>query len=410
MKRFMLVVAATLCLFACNKEEKKYSASFEMAIPTVADGVATLTLVSDYSEATPVTVPVVFAGDAVMGTDYTVSAEEFVLGGASPVTEIEVTPLVYGSKKSVSASLSLPANFVAGANASCQFTLSDKVGYCSFATRSYLMTDELDVVVTLYDAEGNEKKAEVETRVAVAVAESSTAVEGTHFEFAEGKEAVIPVGKSSGSVKVKLIAVEDNKSDLVLNLVPGAKFDGGQYLETSISILGSSWNLLDGKWVASAFPTDKESMDSQWYGMVNFEGMPVFNSNDSFVFDLETAKFTPSFESAFKNYFVGESNVTVAEKLVLNTGVGEKHDLQLFELDNINRDFSAASQSELKLAYIGVEFTKDDSNKDVLNMYILDYESKSFAPEFFDYMMYELERPTAIMSGVHLILQFNKAE
>ena len=102
---FAILAAMTVLFVSCDPDEAvRPTVSFETAVPIMSDGVATIRILVQNYSGEAVTVPVTFGGTAVEGTDYTVSAEAFVIGGTDPVTEIVITPLTYDSSKTISAS------------------------------------------------------------------------------------------------------------------------------------------------------------------------------------------------------------------------------------------------------------------------------------------------------------------
>ena len=297
-KCFAIAVAALTVFAACTKEGgvKTPSVSFETALPLTVDGASVLSIkVSDYSGSEAVTVPVTFSGDAEKDKDYTVSAEAFVIGGNEPVTSITVTPVVYGSKKSVTASLEVPEGFTAGSYVSCTFPLSDAVARCSFASKKATLGDRVAVEVNLIDNSDKPYTVQNATTIAVEVdTEKSTAVEGTDFRFKDGnKAAVFDALSSTGKVELEYIETEDNAGKLVvLKLVPDSKFELGQYAEVSVDLIGSYLTKLNGTWKIKELKTTAESLETSMlyttYNSKTFEecyaGFPEFNKNDSFSF------------------------------------------------------------------------------------------------------------------------------
>ncbi len=431
MKKFIFALAAAALAFVgCQKasEVSLPELSFETALPSVVDGTATYTLSTSYTGAETVKVPVKFtsADGAVLGTDYTVSAEEFVLGGENSVTAITLTPLVYGSKKSVTATISVPDGFKAGKYSSSTITLSDKIGYVSFSSKKAVMTDGLTIPVNIYNAEGSVCRVETATEIEVSVnTEKSTAVEGTNFKFSNGAKATVDAGKNSGNIALEMVGdLDESHNTIVLDLKNGAKFGEGQYTQITVQIAGSAWKLLSGKWVI------KEIVDSLQefydYAMETAESMagyPAFNQNDSFTLNFETGEFIPDFKSSLKNYFVGKSNFTSCGEPMdwpnantkkgynIQLGMSRGYKAKVIELDNVNRYFSETATSESKLAYVGL-YLDDDGT---LRMFIIDHESRSFllnSAESWggvDYLYNSCVRPTANLSQVGFEVDFTKA-
>jgi hypothetical protein len=419
MKKFLFSLIAIVSIaVACNPEESKDApaVSFETALPVVSDASASFKIaVNNYSGTTAVEIPVIFGGDAVKGVDYSVSAESFVYGGDNPVTEIVVTALKFGTGKKVSLSLDLPNGWVAGNYSESEFVLSDKLGYISFERKSQFMTDMVIATVNLYDANGNPKAlvngGEVEVAV---VTDESTAVEGTDFKFSDKKVVVFAPGAKSGTVKLELIGddVADGHDKIVLAIVTGEKYELGQYVKSEITIAGSEWNKFSGKWVLNEFVTDAAYIQGEmWFTDEDMVGFPVTAEDDAFTIDLANGVFKPEFTSDIKNFFIGESNIVKSEPYVLTAGFGDKRTLQMLQLDNTNRNFSATSQSEDKVSYVGARIIVDEeTNEELLDLYLLDYMATDFLKMYVDYGMYNETKPMATATCTFLNLTFKKAK
>ena len=428
-KCFAIAVAALTVFAACTKEGgvKTPSVSFETALPLTVDGASVLSIkVSDYSGSEAVTVPVTFAGDAEKDKDYTVSAEAFVIGGSEPVTSITVTPVVYGSKKSVTASLGVPEGFTAGSYVSCTFPLSDAVARCSFATKKATLGDRVAIEVNLIDNADKPYSVQNATTIAVEVdTEKSTAVEGTDFRFKdENKAVVFDAMSSTGKVEIEYIETEDNAGKLVvLKLVPDSKFELGQYAEVSVDLIGSYLTKLNGTWKINELKTTAESLEaSMYYTTYNsktfeecYAGFPEFNANDSFSFDFETGLFIPAFESTFKNYYIGESTFSLGDEIELpmdNNWPPTMMASKIVILDNVNRYFSDSEFSEDKEGYVAFSFSTDENGSELLYMMTIDFESHTFLKDELPYMYPDpLVKPyLRFYTDTFLIATFKKAE
>ena len=414
MKKILFAICALVAVAAaCTPENKVTPAvSFETAIPVVAGEVATYTIaVADYAGTAPVTIPVTFGGDAVKGVDYEVSAEAFVWGGTEPVTSIKVTTLVFDSSKKVSLTLNAPEGWIVGNYPMSESSLSAKLGYVSFERSSLGLTGSSEVKVSVYDENVNSKTLENDATLSILVDAASTAVENTHFTLST-KEVTIPAGSSSATFTVALkgdeAVAEHDEFTLVLD--PGAKFSIGNYDELEISIWGSAWAKLDGNWVMNEIVTDAEYLIEAMYGMVTCEGLPEYNAADQITFDVSAGKAVSSFASTYKNYFLGESNIVKYGSYLLRTGMGGAGvDLLLIEFDNINRYFHETQKSEDDKALVGFRiYTDEATGAELLDMYVVDYVSKSFMPELEEYMMYDDVKPVATLTGMYLNATFKR--
>ncbi len=432
MKKCLFALLAGAALFAgCEKaqEQELPEVSFETAIPIVSDeGVATFSLVSDYAGTETVKVPVKFSSSngAVQGTDYIVSAEEFVLGGTAPVSKITVTPLVYGSKKDVTAELTVPEGFKAGKYVKSTFTVSDKLGYVSFGSKKAIMTETATVSINVLNEKGLDQKVNEDTEFTVSVnTEKSTAVEGTNFKFTTGKTVKVEKGQSSGVLQLEFLGetVDEKHNVLVLDLVENPKYAMGQTISTTITLVGSTWSVFNGKWVIKEYVTTAEDLSAAWGETEEtMKGFPTFNAEDTFTLDFSNSIFIPDFKSSFKNYFIGTSNFSTCGTPWVTTKKDHSYNVKLdmhtdyianvIELDNVNRYFSETETSENKLAYVGLAIDSEDSN--LLHLLVIDHESKSFlltaASYGTKYLYNNYERPTANASGVGIDVTFTKVE
>lgn len=428
-KCFAIALAALTVFAACTKEGgvKTPTVSFETAQPLTIDGAATLSLkVSDYTGTEAVTVPVKFAGDAVKGDDYSVSAEAFVIGGSEPVTTITVTPVVYGSKKSVSASLEIPEGFAAGSYTSCSFTLSDALARCSFATKRATLGDRVAVEINLIDNSDKAYSVQNAEEIAVEVdTEKSTAVEGTDFRFKDGnKAAVFEPMTSTGKVELEYIETEESNAGkvIVLKLTPSSKYELGQYAEVSVELIGSYLTKLNGSWKIKELKTTAQYFEENMSFAASsdktsaecYAGFPEFNENDGFSFDFEKGLFIPAFKSTFKNYYIGESTFSLGDEISLpidNNYPPTMMASKIVILDNVNRYFSGNEFSEDKEGYVAFSFSTDENGSELLYMMTIDYEPKTFlADEFAGYDLYNDTKPVLTTTCTFLIATFKKAE
>lgn len=444
-KIFVMMLAALTLSVACTEEETLPAVSFESAFPVVAGEQATFTIaVSNYTGVDAVTIPFTIGGDAVKGEDYTISAEEFVVGGASPVTEITVTTLKFETGKKITITLNPPAGWTIGNYAASEYVMASKLGWVSFVGKKAGMSSNIDIKIGLYDAEGKPLTLENTSEIEVAIdTENSTAVEGTHFKFSGEKTVTIGLGESEGSLSLELLGdgVVAEHDKIVLTLNPGEKFNLGTTGKMTLTILGSEWSRLDGEWKIAQMHTDKAWAEQFWYTMLSgYDYIPVYDTNadddvlvdtnvdDKLVFDTEALTLTPYFESSFKNYFLGVSNIEPAgEYGLMFNGTGLwKPDHMLWDgplktpamkLDNTNRYFSATEQSEDKESIICYALVKDGDD-DVLYIYLVDCESKTFFPEFLDpdtmdYQVIGEEKPVLLYTGypdVFMIASFKKVK
>lgn len=353
--------------------------------------------------------PVTFGGTAERGVDYTVSGDEFILGGVNPVDSIVVTTLKFGTDRTLTLSLTVADGIGEGKYLTSEYTLQDKLAYISFPTGHAMITDSLDIGFSTCDRKGKIKVLGKDAAVTLSIdTEKSTAVEGEDFVFADSSHYTIAKGASNGSLKLKALKPKpsEGRDLIVLNLGFDEKYGAGAEQQMTISLMDTLWNCLNGKWEIDTLVTDSTYMRKYWNeSYTGLDLMPRFNPNDVVEFDLGTGSFSPRFYSGFKHYFIGKSVMEKGKALDLDLGNGESASVQTFLLDKTNRDFSQDFTSEDTESYIGLRLI-DGEDTDTLDFYVIDYVSRSFLPELAAEEKYAPEKPVAASPGLFLNLTF----
>lgn len=410
---------AVMTVFAvsCEPDDAVEIPTVSFAVqPVNSDGVFTLTLLTTgYNGTGPVTVPVTFSGNAEQGTDYSVSDEAFVIGGATPVTTITLTTLTTAEDMSVTATLSAPDGFQLGQLSSVTMALSPVRVYASFSTNQMTAMESSTVTIQTYDSNGAMKRMDRDLTIEFEVDEErSTAVLGTNFEFASGTQSVV-VGQSEldASFVINLLQYDEEHNTVVLRIKEGDNLYLGTNARIEITFAGPIYRKLDGTWVINELVTDQQYFIDQYFAdfYTGIDKIPVFNENDRMTFDLEANIFTPAFESSFKDYFIGVSNIEEGAYYNKETsGNMFNGEVLLVELDNVNRYFSSTEVSEDKVGYVGVNFvTDDETGEELLDFYVLDFVSRSFFPELeTEGGWYLSTKPSSPL--VYLNMTFKRAE
>ena len=415
---FAMMAAMTVFMVSCEPDNTVEIPTVSFAVqPVNTDGVFTLTLMTTgYNGTDPVTVPLTFSGNAEEGVDFFVSDEAFVVGGLEPVTTITVRATSAEAEgKDVTVSLEAPEGFVLGRMPSVTFTLVPVQLYVSFETQSRNCVASASVTVQTFDGSGEFYRVEQATTVTLEIDETrSTAVLGTNFEIEGGKpEIVVDANDLEGTLILNMIEpYDENHNTVVLDIVASDNIHIGTYGSIEITFLGSPWEGLDGEWVIKELITDQDYFIGQFFDQyyTGIDKVPVFNENDRMTFDLSAGTFTPAFESSFKDYFIGVSNINQGYYYNKETsGENFNGEVLLVELDNVNRYFSSSDVSEDKVAYVGVNFiTDEETGEELLDFYVLDFVSHSFFPEMEEFGMYVDEKPTS--PWTYLEMTFKRAE
>lgn len=417
-----LLMLLTVVFSACsNDDDDAFKVSFENAEYSLTNGSIEVRITAQNVPAASTEIPVTFGGTAVMDEDYTVSTTKYVVGGSDAVQVITVTAKNnFTEDKTITMNLS-GAKTGKNATATIALGVQDKRLY-SFSQKAYVLGKELNVEFNLLNAkDGSAYVADRDIEIEFGIDEELTTAEGgVNFEF-ETTKATIAKGSNTCTVKLYGEELTEGKNIIVIKpLVTEAEgFVAGAFPTATITIVGSYASDLLGTWTMKEMTTDKAYFEGTWSGMLTEEqlaGLPEYNKDDTFTFSGDGSgdgyKLTTSLKSTLKNYFNESSDFTIDKEATYKYGMGDKRTMQLLKLNNVNRYFSATETSTDKEAYIGVRnVTDEETGETLLEVYIIDYNSKSFFyPDFDEWYMYSDEKPTATMSGVSLFFKLKKAE
>lgn len=171
---------------------------------------------------------------------------------------------------------------------------------------------------------------------------------------------------------------------------------------------------ITGTWKIKELKSTAEAMSAANWDMVTFgDAYPSFNAEDKITFAAD-GTFTPDFKSNLKNFFKGAGTYVAADEYDFHPDAvaGSATTVKMLKLKGVNRNFDATSTSEDDEAYIGYRMVEDEDADEAgvyfMEVYLLDYKSTSFAPEFEDYFFYSAEKPTAATSGMAILFTMTK--
>ena len=119
------------------------------------------------------------------------------------------------------------------------------------------------------------------------------------------------------------------------------------------------------------------------------------------------ATFRPSFVYGLEKYFIGNSLMSIGQKMELVDIDGNSKTVQLISLDNTNRYFTPDQISEDSNSYVGIYlYTDPETQSSMMELYILDHTSRSFMPELEAGNIYRSEKPVAVDPGLYLCTTF----
>lgn len=412
MKRHILIAFFAAAFISCSDGISVPPAvSFFSDKPEISEETAIFRLVSAFiSDSTERVFPVTFSGTAERGTDYTASADAFVLGGASPVDSIVITTLKFGTDRTLNMSIELPEGTDGGKYLSSGFTLQDYPAYISFSRDFGILTDNASISFALTDREGTPKALGNDVKISLVMdREKSTAAEGDDFSFADSTHLTIKAGESSGTILLtspgKVPA--SGKDRIFFWIDHEERYGTGEVSEMEVRLMESRWNDLNGRWDIDSLVTDSLYMSRYWGdGYSGMELYPRKGLYDYLEFDVTTCSFMPSVYSRMKDYFLDDTYLKTGPEIEMDLGNGTKENVQTFLIGNTNRYFSEEIQSEDKESYIGLRLL--DGEPDTLSLYIIDYTSKSFMPELETEGKYAPEKPVAASPGLFINARYTR--
>lgn len=414
MNRFISAVILSLTLLSSCSEDIFLTPgiSFLTPSPEVYEETAIFRIIGQpFTSADSLKIPVTLGGTAQKGTDYEISSEYFTLSKESLMDSIVVTTKTLGTGKTVSLSLEIPEGFTAGKYPASEFMLQDKYGLLSFETSKSFVADSTSLAIVLTDTTGNSKvlskPASVEFKVNT---EKSTAVLGEDFRLANADNLMIAAGTgyaSFGIVPLKA-EVNENKNKVVLNLHSDARFDTGEFAEIELTLVSPELKALEGNWVMESILTDSLYFESFWgESCTGYSLVPEKYTSNLVGISFIGATFRPSFVYGLEKYFIGNSLMSIGQKMELVDIDGNSKTVQLISLDNTNRYFTPDQISEDSNSYVGIYlYTDPETQSSMMELYILDHTSRSFMPELEAGNIYRSEKPVAVDPGLYLCTTF----
>lgn len=411
---FLLIVCAFVATSCTSDNEEKALAqlNFAQARYTLAKTTVDVKLIADRAPSTTISVPVSFAGVAVKGVDFIPSAEAFTLKAGETEAVISLTRVVENigdiEKELIVNLKTAPEGYVIGAmNYTSVELFSNNAVFISFDKNSDILTLSTEYPITLEKFTGGAYKAASDTKIEVEVASSSTAVEGTHFEFTNGKYITVAKNKSKGSLLVKFLKKEAGRDKLVLRLVEKDGYAYGSNASIIISVNGAFD--LAGTW------SFDQIVNKEWWATSWGEDTSIFpkgTSADQIVISGSSYTdytFTPSLNGDLRNYFTSAGKITFKEEIYKtyqeDGGLSQVlKKVSVYEFPSVNVNFSTTN-SKIRKALVGFR-TIMINGQQVLECTIDDYEPTDFLAS--TYELFKDFGETPIMNSAPLRLHFKR--
>ena len=414
MKRIISIIS-TVLLAACSDDiSLTPGISFLTPEPEIFEETAIFRVIGQpFSDVDSLVIPVTFSGSAKAGIDYEASASHFVFKGEDLTDSIVIHTKQLGTGRSVGLSLHIPEGFVAGKYITSEFVLQNKYGLLNFDSSRGFIADTTSYTVALTDSTGKAKVLSKDAIISFCVnTEKSTAIEGLDFEFIDLDTLRISAGNAYTGLKIAPIGdtPKEGRDKIVLSLASDYRFDLGKNPEIELSILRSELKVMDGNWMVDTLLTDSLHFEKIWgEACSGYSLVPEYGAMDSFGISFLHGIFSPAFQSGFRNFFIGDSNMSFGQEMEITDVEGQPKKVQLLSLDKTNRYFSESESSADSLSYVGIHLYQDDlTQSDRMELYLLDHTSKSFMPELESGNKYGSEKPVATNPGTYMCARFRK--
>lgn len=316
MKRILTILASVAMVMAavsCETEQTPSLSFGKSHYVLLADAPLTVELTTDIAPAADLTVELSFTGEAVEGTDYSVSAKSVVIPAGQVSGSITITPENnYTADKSIVISMILPAGYEAGDNATATVAVEAKeLLIYSFEVAQANVADSYVVKLNLSGSvTGNDWVAtsdmEIPYSVSPALTEALT-VGAENFVVKKGENvAVLTVnaGEIEGDPQKFVVSVDEDKA--------GERFVAGSNASIELAVCGAmKLSKLVGTW-EFVETLDLEEL-AFWFEEYYIEGddtcnpelLPTHNEGFSFTISEEDGVYTltPSAEGDWTKYF-----------------------------------------------------------------------------------------------------------
>jgi hypothetical protein len=429
----LLFLAAVICAcigFTSCSSDKDDPITMSLAntsytLPNEDGASITITVNASAPVPTAISVPFVVAG-GTEGTDYTLSANAFTFKAGETSASVVMSRAGAAAQQNITLSLTATTGVQLGAVNYATITLVGSNIYTFSDSNDKLSLDK-SYAIELETASGSSFSYTSEATLDVeVVADGTTAVEGTHYEFPNGKKATFAAGSSKGYVALRFLKLEDGKDKIVLKVADAAKLYPGNNPTLTIKIVGPTD--FSGTW---AF---EKVTNASWLEDENYMGFPPISTivdgtpeNDQFTLtgDNGSYTFTPNFAGKLKNYF------TAAGKAVADGTRTERYqeaggwpvptfELNLLKIDNINLSMDLTTKNYFGSYDVGVTLTRNDDGEERLWMTIFQYrpvENTVQGPWYMtfkeiveDYMDYDSTDPTMSMATAPIRIYFTRVQ
>ena len=383
-----LLTLLTLIVFSsCRKSapETVLFVSLERLNYSLGSHGATITLQATAAPTTDLVIPYHVAGEAKLGTDYELSAPNFILKAGETKAELQVKRLVEGEKARTFSILLTPPASESYKVSLKNFAYVNVFGKASYQanfneTKSTVLAETtFGLQISLLPR--GRYRVDEDTHLELEVDPSSTAVEGVHFAFAQSKEVIVPRRErnAEGLFTIRTLKVEEGHDKLVLRVAERDGFAEGKSRPT-LTLTLSGPEDFSGTWKLKSWANAQNLAAN--YGVTTDELIKP-NQDDRMILTKSTDSKSYTAELAFKDelseYF-GQGKRTlplVGERSLKpeDTNVRAGYGLLLFTGANLTFDATQPEKSDVQVAFRLIP-AEEAGKKPELEVLILKFKPK----------------------------------
>lgn len=383
----LLALLAVLLFSGCRKSEPETTlfVSIERLNYSLGSHGTTITLQATAAPTTDLVIPYHVAGEAKLGTDYELSAPNFILKAGETKAELQVKRLVEGEKaRTFSILLTPPASesYKVSLKNFAYVNVFGKASYqANFNETKGTVLAETTFGLRISGIPSGRYRVDEDTHLELEVDPSSTAVEGVHFAFAQSKEVIVPRRErnAEGLFTIRTLKVEEGHDKLVLRVAERDGFAEGKGRPTLTLTLAGPEDF-SGTWKLKAWANAQSLADN--YGVTTAELIKP-NQDDRMILTKSTDGKSYTAELAFKDelseYFgqgkrtlpiVGERSISPED-----TNVRAGYGLLLFAGANLSFDAAQPEKGDVQVAFRLVP-AEEAGKKPELEVLILKFKPK----------------------------------
>lgn len=383
-----LLALLTLIVFSsCRKSapETALFVSIERLNYSLGSHGTTITLQATAAPTTDLVIPYHVAGEAKLGTDYELSAPNFILKAGETKAELQVKRLVEGEKaRTFSILLTPPASesYKVSLKNFAYVNVFGKASYqANFNETKGTVLAETTFGLQISLIPRGRYRVDEDTHLELEVDPSSTAVEGVHFAFAQSKEVIVPRRErnAEGLFTIRTLKVEEGHDKLVLRVAERDGFAEGKDRPTLTLTLAGPEDF-SGTWKLKSWANAQNLAAN--YGVTTDELIKP-NQDDRMILTKSTDGKSYTAELAFKDelseYFgqgkrtlplVGERSLSPED-----TNVRAGYGLILFTGANLTFDATQPEKGDVQVAFRLIP-AEEAGKKPELEVLILKFKPK----------------------------------